>query len=72
MIMVCNMGTVDRTIRAIVGVALLSLFYFLDGNARWWGLLGVALLVTAAVGYCPPYKLMGIDTSGKSKETPAT
>ena len=70
--MVCNMGTIDRAIRAIVGLALLSLLFYLDGNARWWGLLGIPLLATAAVGYCPPYKLMGIDTSGKSKETPAS
>jgi hypothetical protein len=70
--MVCNMGTIDRAIRAIVGLALLSLFFYLDGNARWWGLLGVALLATALTGYCPPYKLLGIDTSGKSKETPAS
>jgi hypothetical protein len=70
--MVCNMGSIDRVIRPIVGLALLSLLFYLDGSARWWGLLGIPLLATSAVGYCPPYKWMGIDTSGKSKATPAS
>ena len=70
--MVCNIGTVERVIRAIVGVVLLSLIFFVDGNARWWGLLGLGPLLTALVGYCPPYKWMGIDTSGKPKETAAS
>lgn len=70
--MICNMGGVDRALRAVVGVALLGLLFWLDGAARWWGLLGIPLLATAAVGFCPPYKWMGIDTSGKSKETPAS
>jgi hypothetical protein len=70
--MVCNIGNVERVLRAIVGAALLGLLFYLDGGARWWGLLGIPLLATAAVGYCPPYKWMGIDTSGKAKETPAS
>jgi hypothetical protein len=71
--MVCNMGSIDRALRAVVGLALLSLLFYLDGNARWWGLLGIPLLATAAVGFCPPYRWMGIDTSGKkTKETPAS
>lgn len=71
-IMVCNMGNIDRALRAVVGLALLCLLFYLDGNARWWGLLGIPLLATAAVGYCPPYKWMGIDTSDRTKETSAS
>jgi len=67
--MVCNIGKVDRAVRFIVGLALLSLLFLLDGNARWWGLLGLGPLLTSMVGYCPPYKWMGIDTTGKATET---
>jgi hypothetical protein len=63
-----NIGTTDRVIRIIFGLALLSLIFLLDGNARWWGLLGLGPLLTAFVRYCPPYKLLGIDTLGKKKE----
>lgn len=64
-----NIGTADRVIRIIVGLALLSLIFLLDGNTRWWGLLGLGPLLTAFVRYCPPYKWLGIDTLGKKKET---
>ena len=65
-----NVGNIDRTIRIIVGLALLSLFYFLEGNVRWWGLIGLGPIATAAFGYCPPYAWMGINTCAK-KETAA-
>lgn len=65
--MVTNMGSTDRIVRAILGVALLSLVFIIEGNARWIGLLGVVLLFTVAVNWCPLYSLVGINTSkGKS------
>lgn len=58
-----NMGTTDRTIRTVAGVALLGL-----GYAAGWGWIAYAiaavLLVTAAVGFCPPYALLGMNTCG--------
>lgn len=60
-----NIGTADRVIRIIVGLALLSLTFLLDGNNRWWGLLGLGPLLTAFYRFCPPYKWLGIDTLGK-------
>jgi hypothetical protein len=63
-----NIGTIDRVIRIVVGLALLSLIVLLDGNTRWWGLLGLGPLLTAFIGYCPPYKWLGIDTLGKKNE----
>ena len=47
----------------IVGILLLSLFFVLDGNLRWLGLLGVVLLLTAFVGWCPAYSVLGIATN---------
>lgn len=62
-----NVGNIERVIRIIGGLGLLSLIYFLDGNARWWGLIGLGPILTAATGYCPPYAWLGISTSPKEK-----
>jgi hypothetical protein len=57
-----NVGTVDRVIRVVLGLALLSLIFVLEGNARWWGLVGLLPLATGSVGWCALYKFFGIDT----------
>jgi hypothetical protein len=62
-----NMGNIDRIVRLVVGLGLLSLIFFLEGNARWWGLLGIPLVGTAAIGYCPPYAWMGFSTCEKKE-----
>jgi hypothetical protein len=61
-----NVGGVDKTFRIIAGLALLSLVFILDGNARWWGLVGLVPLLTGITGYCPAYMPFGISTC-KSK-----
>ncbi|RME26138.1 MAG: DUF2892 domain-containing protein [Deltaproteobacteria bacterium] len=58
-----NEGSADRIVRAVLGVALLSLLVI--GPVPGWGLiglLGLVLLFTAAVGSCPIYTLLGIST----------
>lgn len=55
-----NVGNIDRTLRILLGLALLSLIFILDGNARWLGLLGLVLLFTATVRWCPIYSALGI------------
>lgn len=57
-----NVGGIDRTLRIIVGLALLSLVFLLEGNARWWGLVGGGLLATGLLGWCPAYLPFGIKT----------
>ncbi len=57
--MTTNIGKADRIIRIVVGVVLLSLLYFLEGNARWLGLIGLIPLATALVRWCPAYSLFG-------------
>lgn len=59
-----NVGSTDRTVRVIVGLVLLSLL-FIDGNARWFGLIGLVPLVTGFVGMCPLYSLFGMNTHPK-------
>lgn len=57
-----NVGNIDRIIRVVLGVVLLSLFVLLEGNARYLGLIGLVPLATAAIGFCPLYKIFGINT----------
>ncbi len=57
-----NVGRVDRLIRLVLGVALLSAVFVLDGRERWLGLIGLGPLLTAAVSICPLYTVLGIRT----------
>jgi len=68
--MKANMGTVDRVIRAIVGIALIASWPLglLEGTlAIVLPVVGAVLLVTAMLRWCPPYMLLGINT-GAPKE----
>ena len=58
-----NVGSVDRAVRIVVGLVLLSLIVLLEGNARWWGLIGVPLVLTGLFRWCPAYMPFGIKTS---------
>ncbi len=55
-----NAGKVDRTLRVILGLGLLSTVFF--GPQTLWGLVGVVPLLTGAVGYCPLYQVFGFTT----------
>ena len=55
-----NVGSVDRTIRIVLGLALIGLT--VTGNIGMWGWLGVVPLATGAIGWCPPYAIFGIST----------
>ena len=57
-----NVGGIDKVLRILVGLGLLSLVLFLDGSARWWGLVGIVPLFTGLFGVCPAYHLVGINT----------
>ncbi len=65
-----NVGTVDRAIRVVAGLMVLSLVFILEGNARWWGLVGLLPLATGLVGWCALYVPLGIDTRHARHETP--
>jgi len=62
-----NVGTADRWIRVVVGLALLSMLLFVEGNLKWLGLIGLIPLLTAAVKWCPLYTLFGIRTCPKDR-----
>ena len=57
-----NVGSVDKVIRIIVGIGLLSLFFVLEGSARYLGLIGIVPIATALMGWCPLYTLIGLNT----------
>lgn len=63
-----NVGPVDRTVRIIAGLAILSLWFFLEGDARWLALIGLVPIATATLGWCPAYTLLGIDTCPAPKK----
>lgn len=70
-----NVGTVERVIRAIVGiVALIAAFTMLDVMAgATLGIVavvvGAVMLGTAAIGWCPPYAIFGISTCSVKSES---
>jgi hypothetical protein len=60
--MKANVGGIDRALRVLVGLGVLSLLVVLEGGARWLGLIGLVPLLTAVLGYCPLYALLGISS----------
>ncbi|MBP6514440.1 MAG: DUF2892 domain-containing protein [Steroidobacteraceae bacterium] len=60
--MISNVGGIDRVIRIVAGLAILSLFFFLEGSARYWAFVGVIPLLTGLLRVCPAYPLLGIST----------
>ena len=62
-----NVGGMDRTLRIVAGLALLSLFFLLEGNARYWGLIGIVPILTGAFRWCPAYLPFGISTCSTKK-----
>jgi hypothetical protein len=61
--MEANVGKTDRMIRIAAGILLLSLVFV--GPKSWWGLIGLAPLLTAVINFCPAYTLLGVNTRGK-------
>ena len=53
--MKANAGTVDRVLRVLAGLIVLSLYFVLDGNSRYWALVGLMPLLTGLPGFntCP-------------------
>ena len=58
--MVKNLGSLDRILRAVLGLVLLSLVFV--GPKTLWGLIGLVLIGTAVFSFCPAYRLFGIKT----------
>jgi len=55
-----NEGTIDRVLRVGLGVALIAMVFV--GPRTPWGWLGMVPLLTGLVGFCPLYRLIGVNT----------
>jgi len=62
-----NVGTVDRALRIVVGLVLLSLVFI--GPQTLWGLIGIVPLATGLFRRCPAYSLLGMNTCGTAAKT---
>ena len=63
-----NAGSLDRIVRIVVGLILLSLLLWLDSSWRWLGLIGIMPLITGLAGRCPGYRLFGLSTCPVQKQ----
>ena len=57
-----NVGSADRVIRLVLGAAIVGAGVFYQS---WWGAIGLVLIATAAMSWCPPYAMLGISTCKK-------
>jgi hypothetical protein len=55
-----NVGSIDRGLRIVLGLALLAIVFV--GPKTPWGWIGLVPLLTAFVGSCPLYTLLGLRT----------
>lgn len=60
-----NEGNLDRGLRIILGLVLLSLVFV--GPQTLWGLIGIIPLATGLLGTCPVYSIFGISTCSMKK-----
>jgi len=58
-----NINTVDRILRIVIGLALISLVFV--GPKTPWGYIGAVLVVTAFINFCPIYSIFGFSTKKK-------
>jgi hypothetical protein len=62
--MTANVGSTDRIIRIVAGLALIA--WALTGGPVWaW--IGVVPLATGIFKFCPAYTLLGMNTCGMKK-----
>ena len=62
--MSANVGSIDRIIRILAGLALIA--WALMGGPVWaW--IGVVPLATGLFRFCPAYSLLGMNTCGTKK-----
>lgn len=64
-----NVGSIERIIRLVVGVAALAAFFLLpDAAYRYWLLIGIVPLATGLLSSCPLYTIFGISTCKMKSE----
>jgi hypothetical protein len=61
-----NVGGIDKIVRIVVGIALISWVAVFGGPV--WAWLGVAPLLTGLFNFCPAYALFGCNSGGCCKK----
>lgn len=54
-----NVGGIDRSLRIVLGLAIAGAGVYFQS---WWGLLGIAILLTGIFSFCGLYSLIGVST----------
>ena len=62
--MQCNVGQTEKIIRIIIGAGLITAGVI---YGSWWGIIGLVPLVTGIIGWCPAYKVLGLNSCGAGK-----
>lgn len=62
-----NVGGIDRILRIVVGLALIAFALVSTSTYAWLGWIGVVPVLTAALGFCPAYTLIGLNTCPMKK-----
>ena len=60
-----NVGGIDRTLRILIGLALIA--GAATNTIGMWGYLGVVPLLTGLIGWSPPYAIFGFNTCSLKK-----
>ena len=55
-----NTGSLDRALRALLGLLLIALVFV--GPRTPWGWMGLILIGTSLMGWCPLYAMVGANT----------
>jgi Inner membrane protein YgaP-like, transmembrane domain len=69
--MMKNVGSADKIIRIVVGIALIAFALFgpADIGWKWVGWIGVVPILTALMGWCPAYSVLGMRTCPMEKKS---
>lgn len=63
-----NVGSVDRILRIVVGLVVLSPFFiYPDASWRYLALIGIVPLLTGLLSTCPLYSILGISSCPMKK-----
>jgi Protein of unknown function (DUF2892) len=63
--MTVNVGILDRAIRIVIGALLIAFaipYVFPNTGWNWVGWIGIVPIITAVLGYCPAYSVIGFST----------
>jgi len=63
--MKANIGTIDRLLRALLGIAVMSWGIYFQS---WWGFIGGIIFITSVFSWCPVYAPFSWSTRKKPKQ----